>query len=570
MCGTEIEARQAIEMTIEAAGNDANGWWVLNTIPLRETQNSDADVIVGIPSAGLLILEVKGWTSFAVDSHGRWSRPGARGVQKDMGDGPFAQASRQEYLLKELIERCMESQDLAVGAIPRIGSGVVFGNLTSQEADQSGWANDSRFALFRDTLCPNRQPSKNEANQILARLRALLQANPTPPKKVDNGAKRLEQIFKLLNPRRRVSGLDAFVAKSHESLNQLAETAMSATAEVLGGNRLYVEGAAGTGKTVLALQIGLRQSQIKGRPSLFLCSSPRLAAEIREVEQVGEGTVEIFTPEELLAAVAGQEALVQFEEDEVAAAEARSAVAELTGLETDVPPLQRRAYLGTVSFWEEMTVGVDSAGREYAAIVVDEAQDLWEPAFSYLSALAADSMFSIFVDPNQTTRRERAGLPWIRPDSMTSAQHLKLKRNFRNGDKIIDAVEDRFAIGYELPPRGAVPAEINVLRYTNADPFQQVIRDELSQLRAAGLDPVVLKTGTSIEQDEALSSLDIESHYVDAFKGLERKAVILALGTHYSPLDPNDEDLYVGMTRATVLLSIVAHSSMTDRLSNQS
>ena len=33
MCGTEIEARQAIEMIIEAAGNDAHGWWVLNILP---------------------------------------------------------------------------------------------------------------------------------------------------------------------------------------------------------------------------------------------------------------------------------------------------------------------------------------------------------------------------------------------------------------------------------------------------------------------------------------------------------------------------------------------------------
>ena len=97
--------------------------------------------------------------------------------------------------------------------------------------------------------------------------------------------------------------------------------------------------------------------------------------------------------------------------------------------------------------------------------------------------------------------------------------------------------------------------------YANANPFQHVIKNELDRLREAGLDPVVLKTGTSIEQDEALKALGVEAHSVDSFKGLERKAVILALGSHRNPLDPNDEDLYVGLTRATVLLSIVVHSS---------
>ena len=133
MCGSEISARQAIEKVIEVAGRDANGWWVLNTIPLREDRNSDADVVVGIPGAGLLILEVKGWTSFSVDDAGRWSRPGPGGVRTDAKDGPFEQARRQEYLLKQLIERCMREQALATGAIPRVGSGVVFGNLTSQK-----------------------------------------------------------------------------------------------------------------------------------------------------------------------------------------------------------------------------------------------------------------------------------------------------------------------------------------------------------------------------------------------------------------------------------------------------
>ena len=131
-------------------------------------------------------------------------------------------------LLKELIERCMESWDLAVGN-PQLEAERI------RQPDQPGSRPErvgQRFAV-----CPasrhsvsNRQSARGEPDPRPTK--GASSVNPTPPRKVDNGAKRLEQIFTLLNPRRR-EGLDAFVAKSHESLNQLAETAMSATAEVL-------------------------------------------------------------------------------------------------------------------------------------------------------------------------------------------------------------------------------------------------------------------------------------------------------------------------------------------------
>ena len=69
------------------------------------------------------------------------------------------------------------------------------------------------------------------------------------------------------------------------------------------------------------------------------------------------------------------------------------------------------------------------------------------------------------------------------------------------------------------------------LRFTVAvrkrKPVQHVIKNEWI-INEKRLDPVVLKTGTSIEQDEALSARR-RSSPVDSFKGLERKAVILAL-----------------------------------------
>jgi hypothetical protein len=560
MCGTEIEARRALEAVIRAAGRHGDGWWVLNTIPLRgRERNSDADVVVGIPNSGLLILEVKGWTRFTVDDQGIWSRPGAAG-RPVTSDGPFAQAQRQEYLLYEMLQDCRNDGLMGPGSLPRIGSGVVFGNLMAAEVDAADWANDLRFTLFRDTFCPSADPSEDEAVQILNRVRALLGANTIPDRQTDNSAPRLGQVERLLAPTRKVSGLAAFVADSHEGLNQLAEAAMSAKADVLTANSLYVEGAAGTGKTVLALQLGLQRSRSAKRPSLYICYSPRLAEEIRGVRQDGDGAVLIFTPEELLRSLAGVEAMDPFLRAEAEAAKAALEVAELMG--TNAEPEQSRAYLGSGEFWDTLVTAVAGSRDEYAAVVVDEAQDLWEPAFAYLSSLVGpNDLFAVFVDPHQTTRRERAGLVWAQPVSTVGGHAIRLNRNFRNGDRIIDAVEQRFRIGYDRPPRGPLPAELMLQPYSNQDPLPGVVIRHEAELRDAGLDPVVLTTGVSVEQEAALKAHGITPNTVESFKGLERKAVILVLGSDTSPVDPNDEDLYVGMTRATVLLSLVFHAS---------
>jgi hypothetical protein len=560
MCGTEIEARRALERAIAAAGPHGEGWWVLNTIPLRGDSNSDADLLVGVPRSGILIIEVKGWTTFTVDDRGHWSRPGRRGAIESAGMGPFDQAHRQEYLLLESIVRYRGEGGLASGDLPRIGSGVLFGNLTSIEIDSSQWANDLRFTLFRDTFCPTQDLSEEQAVGVLNNVRAILGAGVDPERRTDNSAPRLDAIKDLLAPTRRITGLAAFVDDSHRRLNQLAETAMDAKAEMLEAGSVYVEGPAGTGKTILALRLGLQRSRASGRPSLYICFSERLAQEIREVEQVGDGRVEVFTPEELLTAMAGPDAMQPFREQEEASARAAQEVAELLGVEPEVG--DRRAYLGAEEFWEAVVSAVASSGVEYASVVVDEAQDLWEPAFTYLSSLVGpDGLFGVFVDPHQTTRRERAGLVWSQPASTLNGRSVQLRRNLRNGDRIIDAVEERFTIGYELPPRGPLPAELELVRYSNADPMVRVVSDRLAELQVAGLEPVVLVTGISLETQRELEAAGLEVNVVDSFKGLERKAVILVLGQDTSPVDPNDEDLYVGMTRATVLLSLVFHVS---------
>lgn len=554
---------RALQAVFDAAGVHAAGWWALPTINLTASSGmSDIDILVGVPNSGLLIVEVKGWTKFSVEDDGTWTYPGKNGVIK-RHRGPYEQSTDQIFLLKGLLRTLRSRDDLSMGNLPRVGSGVLFGNLRTSDTDRDGWAQDWERTLFADTWSVKGVPSEQDARGTLQRLRHVLSANPEIAFS-DNSPARLAEIRDVLAPRRSVVSLALEVSASHDQLNYVSENSMTARAEVEleAGRVFYVVGAAGTGKTVLALQMAELEARRSGLQSLFICFSPHLAEELRGGAHVDPDLVRTFTPEELLIAHGGQAALDALKDAEQAGLAAAQALFAATGT-PGVPELPR-AYLGADAFWTSVLDAVAASGHDYGAVVIDEAQDLWEPAFDALASLVPTAgLFAVFCDPLQSTRRERAGVSWGRPASTLGGQTRELDRNYRNGDKIIDSVEEAFKIVYRRPERGAPPGTIEAFAYSARDPLIGVVTREHHRLTTAGLTPQILTTGMS---DEALAALDstFETRTVDSFKGLERRVVLLVIGQNSSPLDPTNEDLYVGMTRATVHLTIVHHASFVD------
>jgi hypothetical protein len=108
---------------------------------------------------------------------------------------------------------------------------------------------------------------------------------------------------------------------------------------------------------------------------------------------------------------------------------------------------------------------------------------------------------------------------------------------------------------------GAAPAEVNWKSYSKASTIPDLVENTQRSLLDEGLSPTVIVTGVHSDELNELSRRGITWTEVDEFKGLERKSIILVIGPNPNPLDPQREDLYVGLTRATVHLTVLGPSS---------
>jgi Rad3-related DNA helicase len=351
--------------------------------------------------------------------------------------------------------------------------------------------------------------------------------------------------------------LNCFISESVARIEQLSQTAFSERSAIYEGGRLLVRGAAGTGKTVYALQLAINRAGTSGMPALYVCYSEHLANHIRESAWNSWGNLVITTPEELLVDLAGTESLKPFLDLE---AEQQRSLSELYALLGEEPNKARaRSYLDATKFGEQLIEAAAEAGARYSAVVVDEAQDFSDSLIDLFSLLVApDGLFAAFVDPRQVTRRERGGAAWITPQSLRTATTQDLVKNYRNGDRIIDLVENEFSqLRYGRPVLGAPESIVDIREYSRASELPAVVQALIDELREADVHPSVLVSALGKEHLDELRRMGVNPVPVDDFKGLEDRAVVLVTGPSPNPLDPNREELYVGLTRANSYLGMV-------------
>lgn len=206
------------------------------------------------------------------------------------------------------------------------------------------------------------------------------------------------------------------------------------------------------------------------------------------------------------------------------------------------------------------------------ALVVDEAQDMMDVEFAELAEHLlvgglSNGVWRCFVDPNQSLfgRMDSVAVErWL----STGAAVQRLSRNCRSTAAISLTVSALTGVPYAGGVEGAPrPA----LRYEAPHDTASAVLDRVGELRALGLpaEQIVVLTPRKLESSVLASMADrfvdfraddpgdrIDHATVGAFKGLERRAVVFA------GIDELDslwirQQLYVGCTRATGLLSVI-------------
>lgn len=496
-------------------------------------RDGEADFVIAHPELGLMILEVKGGQIRYDASQKQWFSKDRQGI---------------EHAIKDPVEQARNSK----------------GALLSKLRELPGW--DQRYVtiaylvVFPDVVVEQTHLRPDLPRQLIVDSRDLLNIEA----KVNEGfewfageerrlaglgAERLRwvegflgQSFSLRTP------LGVELANEEQRLIELTEEQMKMLRFIQSHRKALIEGCAGSGKTMLALEKA-RQLAGQGFDTLLVCFNAPLAEHLRQRTPEGVSVFHFHGLCKHLAKEAG---------------------------------IGYRAYRSEEEYYNEVLPkmlldAIDELGPQYDAIIVDEGQDFrndwWEILF-FLLRDQHQGIFYVFYDSNQNIYRRPASLT-----QMISAEPFTLWENCRNTRAIHNVIKEFHHDPQALSCRGPEGRAPELFYFSTPHEQEEWVQKALHRLvNEEKVEPsnIVLLTTRSPEKtpfvpgkkfgnfvlmewgDINLRRNDIRVSSAHRFKGLESR-VILVTG-----LEDNDPSwlnplLYVACSRARTHLIVVAH-----------
>jgi hypothetical protein len=538
-------------------------WTVLHSLNLRQSGNrpyGEVDFVVLIPAAGVFCLEVKGGRVACKD--GIWTTTDALGVTHTLKRSPFAQGQVGMHELRKALESKL-GRPADFYQVP-FGFAVVFTDIDAPPRDigTEPWEVIDRSDLHTGIAAHLLRAAKHQ------RVRYRLHGSPAQPQ-----PDLMRAIRDALRPDfERIVARSTMVSESERRLLTLTEE-QYATLDLLHGNdRCIFEGAAGTGKTLLALEYAKRCAQ-QGERVLLICFNRLLgewfAAEIRAtcgVTNILAGRFYKCLRDAILRSpIAGE-----FQGAERGASE--------SDLFNSVFPL-----------YGEMAL--DASAERFDVVVMDEAQDLMRPAVLnlvniWLKGGLREGRWAFFGDFHRQAIYGGLDAPALLAlVHSTCGYHTRasLRQNCRNTRRIGE--ETALLSGFDAPPyrMGQIDGSpVDYLEYTDAGSQRAALSTALSRLAAEpGIAPedVIILSRYRFEQSAA-GALANEAAFrirpvdqpgqaktrvptfafatAQGFKGMESKIVVL-VDVDRIETDEDRSLLYVSMSRARSLLIVLLH-----------
>lgn len=515
----------------------------------------EADVVIGDPDRGILVLEVKAG-EIRRDTNGTWWA-GPNRLERP----PFQQASDNRYAL---VRKLQELPDWPAGLRPIAGEAVALPDvdletmrgrlgLLGLDAEQDLIADQSTFVGDDD----GQRELRSFVDSAFAFWSAKAGEHPPGRDAIELLRGTLYQPFEIRSMmRHEIEAGESQVVELTSGQYQLLNL-------LRGVRRAAIIGGAGTGKTMLAAEKARRLAR-EGFSTLLVCFNAPLARmladETRDVASAtGRLTVATFHQ---LAQDLGREARV----------------------------LGDRPDPITQTWWDQtlpdaLVEAGERLGPRFHAIVVDEGQDFaadWLLALEALSFGGREDVLYVFHDPAQAIYREDV-IPQL------GLQEFPIEQNCRNAQPIHDLVA-RFAEGglesVALRLEGRPPEFIEA---NDEAGTLEALRKVLHRLRTEeGVKPwdIAVLTGAKLEEsavwrkrrfgNEVLGnpSVDDAGRHLGAaadatpdlpsdailcetirrFKGLERPVIVLV---ELNPDEKLERLFYVGASRARQHLVVI-------------
>lgn len=538
--GEEIKSNAEKKMFDVLQNLDMEDTYVLHSLGLPKHQSKiygEIDFVI-VCKRGVACLEIKGGRVECRE--GKWFFTDRYGVERQKTEGPFTQVVGNMFSLLTELKKYFPTNPHMKNIL--VACGVVFPDIEFKSSSQE---------IIQEIVYDSHTDNiTNYLNAVFDYWTGRQHRVPSKLSKSD-----VKDIVYFLR------GNFSFIPTLRDRLNYIEQRLVRLTNEqaqimnALGSNsHLLIEGYAGTGKTLLAVEFA-RQRAERGDKVLYITFNKNLSnninAQINNVENLKVVNIH---------ALFGEYVPVEVEE-----------IKE-----------NPQKYFGEI-LPEQFFDWVCSLATEeldalkYDLLVMDEGQDIIKPVNLYsLDVLLKNGFkkgnWAIFYDEKQNIYNQEYddGMEIIKSYSCTK---FKLFVNCRNTVQIgtyvskISCVE----ISAYLHENGE---EVQKISYSDTADFKQKIKDTLRNLRAEEVDlaDVVFLTpkkySNSILEEMGIEvnvlgdNLDYNSHLpryatIQGFKGLDTKIVVLVDVDSISEKNFS-RFMYIAGTRARTLLYVVA------------
>ena len=538
------------------------GWIVIHSLGLVRRgakPYGEIDFVVMIPGGGILCLEIKGGRVACKD--GIWTTTNRDGKTSVMNRSPFMQALEGMHAVRKALELKFGAGHVAVSAV--FGRGVIFPDV-SMPAEPFEWEtwegidNDDLFQPISVSLiCMMREHRKklgvaaSSLEPSAATLRLILQFLRPDFEPVITKSSQLHAAE---------AGLLRLTEEQYDGLDLLADN-----------ERCLFEGAAGTGKTMLALEYA-RRSARAGKRTLLLCFNKLLGEWLRgQVVECGH--------DKLLTAGRYYQLM-----REVIIASPFGAEFQMKEKQASGPELYATIY----PFYGQLAL--DDAANLYDVVVIDEAQDLLKSGVLdvlnlWLKGGLAAGRWAVFGDfQRQAIFDNSTGdeLKSLLNGRVPLLSRGRLRQNCRNTRNIGE--ETALLSGFASPPYRMGQIEgppVDYHYYPSSETQAAALAEILRRLLRDGVKPaeIVVLSKLRLENSgvketdggDAFKLVDVADFIparsrtpvipyatIQAFKGMESKVVVLCDVEQVAEGEPQAL-LYVGMSRARSLLMVLLH-----------
>ena len=522
-------------------------WIILHSVFLQShvrNLSGEIDFLVIAPNKGVFIIEVK--HGYVSKKDGEWIFKGVSGQPIIKKRGPFEQANEALHSLRRfLIKKSKGAYKDSVGSL-LFGTGVIFSSMETPpefgteaepwqvmgrnemtlpisyfiESLHKGWVSKMRESRLFDKN--SSLPSQKITQHIADLIKGDFEIKPQNSAIIQDNNLRIESFTK-------------------EQFELIEFTKYN--------DRALITGSAGTGKTLIALEIAVREIK-KGRRVALLCYNRNLGNYLSVklqsyADQQADYAVNSF-----------HQFLIHFSNLKVPPEES-----SLKEFFTEDLPL-------------DVMINSDSNGLEerFDTLIIDEAQDLltdinMEVFDVILKGGMANGRWFFFGDFNKQAIYQQDGFSAQSLMTKYAYTHLPpLNTNCRNGKNIIlyntyltgvkrpkmfnDSLEN-FPVDLHFPATGKQAEQLLLLL--------ESIKEEHLLMHTVILSPYKFEKtpySDSVEVKEFLKANKVSFDTIHSFKGLEKNIVIL-LGFEELTSDIAQKLLYVGISRAKQRLIFV-------------